>query len=140
MSSTFLIQNGDAVVGANGQPQTVSGNAKANQDTKEMLSIKLQQSGFGAGIVDIVGSDFQSDNGMGANIEYTIRDRLSSAVSRFIALQQSSMSNRTLDELIARILNLQVFRSNTDPTLFFWRVDLQTFNGETLTLSGKVVS
>jgi hypothetical protein len=138
VSETFLIVNGDVVM-ANGRPTMLSdGRKKVRQDLGEMLSINTQPDGMGAGIISLLGSAEQSNSGSYQNIDFALRDRLTSGTNRFMSLQQKSITNRPTNELIQKIINLETSQSMDDPTTYFWRVDYQTFDGATQTLSGRV--
>jgi hypothetical protein len=137
VSKTFLVQNGDVVFGG-GQAQTISDGPKVRQDILEMLSVNTQPDGFGAGIFQLLGQSFTSDNGTYQNIEFSIRDRLISGTNRFIGLQRQNVTNRPTNELINQVVNVQVSQSQADPTTYFWRIDYQTYAGQTRNLQGRV--
>lgn len=137
MAKTFLISNGDVAYDTAGSPKTIEGKPKTRQDLGEMLAIETQPDGFGAGIANII--DNQSfDDGMDTNVEFMIRERLSDAAQRFISLQRRSVSNRSAAEIVARVVNLDVGRSETDPRMYRWRIDFQTQDNLYSTLRGKI--
>jgi hypothetical protein len=140
VSKTFLVQGGDAVYGSNRQPVTTQNGAKLKQDLAEMLSINIQPDGFGAGIVQVLGLSSQLDNGQTSDIEFILRDRLTSATNRFIGLQKKNVTNRSLDELVKSVTNLQVQQNQNDPTMFFWRADWYTFAGTFQSLKGRILA
>jgi hypothetical protein len=105
-----------------------------------MLSVNIQPDGFGAGIFQTIGSSYEDPGSNYQNIEYTLRDKITSGTSRFMALQQKSVTNKPSTELLSSIVNLQVAQSTDDPTTFFWRVDYQTQNGQSQTIAGRVSS
>lgn len=137
MAKTFLILNGDIAYDTAGAPKTVEGKVKTRQDLGEMLAIETQPDGFGAGIANII--DQQSfDDGMDTNLEFMIRERLSDASQRFIALQQRSLSNRVPAEIVARVVNVDAGASETDPRVYRWRIDFQTQDNLYSTLRGRI--
>lgn len=137
MAKTFLILNGDIAYDTAGSPKTVEGKTKTRQDLGEMLAIETQPDGFGAGIASII--DKQSfDDGMDTNLEFLIRERLSDASQRFIELQRRSSSNRVPAEIVARVVNIDAGKSETDPRMYRWRIDFQTQDNLYSTLRGKI--
>jgi hypothetical protein len=139
MSKTFLMTNGDVSYGG-GQVKTISDGPKLSQDLLEMLSINTQPDGFGAGIVTLLGQSAQISDGKYQNIEFSVRDRLTSGCNRFVSLQRQNLTNRPTNELISSILNLQVAQSTDDPTTYFWRIDFQTYAGQQQSLQGRATS
>lgn len=137
MAKTFLILNSDVVNDTAGTPKTIEGKPKTRQDLGEMLAIETQSDGFGAGIASII--DKQSfDDGMDTNLEFLIRERLSSAADRFIAMQRRSTSNRVPAEIVARVVNVDAGASDVDPRTYRWRIDFQTQDNLYSTLRGKI--
>jgi hypothetical protein len=137
MASTFLIADGDISYSAAGSPNMVDGKTKTRQDLGEMLAIDTQPDGFGAGIIRIIDLN-DLDDGLNANLELRVRQRLSDAARRFIALQRGSTSNRVPSEIVARVVNLDVGQSQADPRTYRWRIDFQTQDGLYSTLRGKI--
>jgi hypothetical protein len=136
MARTFLVKNGDAVADPGGRPKVVTGGPKAKQDLAEMLAVETQADGFGAGIVGLVGTDAGLDDGMGMNIEFTLRSRIEDGFKRLVGVQQRTLGNRTPADTFARLVNLQASQDRVDPTLYRWRVDAQTVDGQVQTLKG----
>lgn len=137
MAKTFLIVNGDVVKDTSGTPKMIEGKPKTRQDLGEMLAIETQSDGFGAGIASII--DQQAfDDGMDTNLEFMIRQRLTDAAQRFITMQRRSTSNRTPAEIVARVVNLDAGKSDTDPRMYRWRIDFQTQDNLYSTLRGKI--
>lgn len=118
----------------------ISDNKKLRQDLAEMLSISVQPDGFGAGIVDIIGQDFEFDDGLSSNVEFTLHDRLNSAAARFIVLQRQVVANKPITELISRVINIEAQQSDEDPTRYDWRIDFQTIDGQVKFLRGRIVA
>jgi hypothetical protein len=137
VSKTFLIVNGDVVIGPGGL-QMIADGPKVRQDLGEMLSVATQNDGFGAGIVNLVGTTFGSDNGLYQNVESVLRDRLTSASQRFMALQRKNYSNRPTTEIVRSIENIEVAQATDDPTAYFWRIDYLTLDGQARNLQGRV--
>jgi|SRR5579872_922959 len=151
MSQTFLVQNGDVIQTPQGQvailssPTATNGinlpqNQKIRQDLSEGLSVEIQPDGFGAGIVNMVGSNFESDDGSSSNIDFALRDRLTSFANRFIALQKRNVSNRPRNEIIAKVSNIETLQSQDDPTTYFWVIEFVTYDGQIQPLRGRVIT
>jgi hypothetical protein len=138
VSQTFLIQNNDVAYDVGGQARLVSGKAKVRQDLAEMLSIEVQPDGQGAGIVSLAGSDEGLDDGVGSNLDFELRTRIEGGTRRLMASQRQSMANRTADEVLTRITNLEAAQSTADPRVYLWRLDVQTLSGQGATLRGRV--
>lgn len=138
MASTFTIKNGDIVYNASGSIQMVSGKDKTRQDLSEMLAIDTQSDGFGAGLAEVLEHHQDYDDGLDANVEFLIRERLSAASARFIAMQKRSANNRVPSEIIARVVNIDVSRDSTDPRTYRWRIDFQTQDQLYSTLRGRI--
>jgi hypothetical protein len=138
MSKTFLVQNSDIVYSSGRRPQMIADGPKVRQDLLEMLSVNTLPDGFGAGIFQLLGQSPQLSGGDYQNIEFSIRDKLTSGTNRFVSLQKQSVTNRPSTELIASILNLQVAQSTDDPTTYFWRIDWSTYDGQNRSLQGAV--
>lgn len=139
MSRTFKIVNGDCVYDQSGRPTTISDKPKLSQDLAEMLAIETQPNGFGAGIVSLIGTeDGGLHDGLDANMEFAIRDKLEVATNRFIAIQRQNLKNRPTTEQLKGLDFLQVQVSATDPSLFGWQASFSTVDGKFLTKKGTI--
>ena len=137
MSKTFLVSNGDISYDTSGSPKTIVGKAKLRQDLGEMLAVETQADGFGAGIINLVA--YQSnDDGMDSNMPLLLNERLTEASSRFVRMQQQSLTNRTAQETIRNILYIDASVNPTDPTMYVWRIDYETVDGSVRTLNGRL--
>jgi hypothetical protein len=138
MSTTFLIQNGDAVYDVSGRPQTIADNQKVRQDIAEFLSVEVQPSGFGAGIVSLIDTDSGGlSDGANANIDFAIRDYITSGTTRFIGLQRKNLKNRPTNEQISGLDFCTATQSATDPTLYIWQAAFSTLDGAFITKTGS---
>jgi len=138
MSSTFLVQNNDAVYDVSGRPKTIVDHAKVRQDIAEMLSIETQPSGFGSGIISLLGKvDGALSDGVNSNIDFSIRDKIESATTRFIGLQRKNLKNRPFTEQISGLDFFDVRQSSTDPTLYIWKAAFSTVDGNFINRSGS---
>lgn len=137
MSKTFLVSNGDISYDTSGSPKTIVGKVKLRQDLGEMLAVETQADGFGAGIINLVA--YQSnDDGMDSNMPLLLNERLTEASSRFVRMQQQSLTNRTAQETIRNILYIDASVNPTDPTMYVWRIDYETVDGSVRTLNGRL--
>lgn len=137
MSNTLRIIDGDYVLNQSGQPHTLSGADKAVQDLAEMLSVDVTADGFGAGLPTLLGRDEGTDPAA-FSLEFMLRDAIEQGFARLVSLQRQSLTNRTPDELFARIANLQVMRQQGDPRVYRWRLDVLTVSGVAKSLKGRI--
>lgn len=133
MSRTYQIVNGDMHYGGNGGVLTVTGHDKARQDVALSLAASQQPDGYGFGLVDLVGADLEPFMG-----EFELRRRIMDGFDRLKQLQQSSIINRTPDELFVEVVNLAVQRQRTDPRVYRWALDVRTVSGTVKQLKGSV--
>jgi hypothetical protein len=138
LSKTFLIVNSDITYNQSRQPNTVVDGIKIQQDLAEMLSVSIQPNGFGAGIIDEIGDIGTMNAGQFTSFDLDLRNLLTAATARFVALQQSSSNNRATNELIASIVNVQTQKDPSDPTKYRWRIDYQTVNGVYQKVQGAI--
>ena len=133
MTMTFEIANGDVVLDIqNGQPKEVTGNIKTRQDLKEVLSIETKYDGFGAGLVDIVGTLMPLG---GFSLRAEITRRIRGTISVMQSLQNEFQRRyRTDDEIIYGLAKVQVVAVR-DNTGALSRTDT-SFTVEVLTLEG----
>jgi len=134
MSRTFKITGGDAVLGPNGGPTTVSGHDKARQDIALALLSPVQPNGFGFGLPEIMNRESGGEIG----IEFALRQAITDGFNRLRSLQQSSLGNRTPDELFVDISNLMVQRQRSDIRVYRWALDVRTISGVLKQLKGNL--
>lgn len=135
MALTFFIKGGDWVVdAATGRPLTASGTAKARQDFGELLGIETQTNGFGAGIIDLVGSVPHSPD----VIAFTVMERISAAVDRWIGLQRRLRAVLAKNETVAKLVFNQARVDDTDPTAVIFRAAILTKAGEEVARGGTI--
>ena len=137
MALSIYVQHGDWVVDdATGRPLTISGLAKARQDFGEMLSIETQKSGFGASIIDLVGQ-------VPANpysVSFTITERISSAVERWMGLQRRLRASLAKNETVAKLSFNQARVDDTNPTNVIFRAAILTKSGEEIARGGTITT
>ena len=129
MTMTFEIANGDVVLAPqNGQPKEVTGKIKTRQDLKEVLSIETKYDGFGAGLIDIVGTLMPLGG-------FSLRAEIRGTIAVMQSLQNEfQRSYRTDDEIIYGLASLQVVAVR-DKTGALSKTDT-SFTVEILTLEG----
>jgi hypothetical protein len=134
MSKTFLIRNGDVVMSsASGQPIEIADNAKLKQDLQENFTIAKRPSGFGAGLEELVG--FAPDNELEFKVD--IFEALEESIEAMKSLQQEFNFNaRPNDELISSVGYLNVDLLAGSKTDYLIRIDVNTVDGDTITLGG----
>lgn len=134
MSKTFLIRNGDVVMSsASGQPIEIADGDKLRQDLQENFTIEKRPSGFGAGLEDLVG--FAPDNELEFKVD--IFDALNDSIESMKSLQQEFNFNaRPTNELISSIGYLNVSLLRNSKTDYLIRIDVNTVDGDTITLGG----
>jgi hypothetical protein len=137
MSQTFKFRNQDVVLDAAGALEMVADYDKLRQDLSELFSIGITNNGFGAGLIDLVGASDSFDDGYASNVEFTLRDRIESAISRFQVLQKRNLNNMPPAEQVVGLSDLNVQQDPTNPTTYRWKVVLRTLAGE-VTRSGKL--
>jgi len=132
MTQTFLIQNGDVVIGATGQPTMVADGVKLRQDVQENLSISVQSTGFGAGLDDLVGI-----LGDEFSLRAKVAQRVRTSIGAMLLLQnQYHRAQRPLTERIARIGQILVSSVGGKKSTFLFKVDVMSAAGLTASTTG----
>ena len=135
MATTFKIKNGDWVEDrASGQALTVTGLNKTKQDFNELLSIEMQTNGFGASIVELVGS--VPDNPL--SVSFDLMRRISDAVTRWIGLQRRQKAILSDDEVVTRLSFNQAKVDENDPTTVIFRSTILVRSGDEISKGGKL--
>jgi len=139
LSTTFLVTNGDVVINPSGRPTLIQDAQKVRQDLAEMILIETQPNGFGASLISIIGHESGDiHDGISANIEFLIRDRITDATSRFINLQRNNLTIRPLSEQLIGLNALEVAPSASSPTKYIWMAAWETALHKFVTHKGKV--
>jgi hypothetical protein len=130
MSITLKIHDGDVVISAaSGRPATISDRQKLKQDIREFFTVNVQPNGFGSGLDELVGIMLSDPTAM-VSIAY---QNISEGLLRFAALQRDNGDIIRPDtELIQSFNNLRVEADNTDPTKFYFTVNIITRSGESM--------
>lgn len=128
MSMTLKVVDGDVLVSSSsGRPITIKDNAKLKQDIKEFFEVYVLPNGFGAGIEELVGI-VQFDRSAFVTVA---QQNIAEGLRRFIALQGENASiPRPNSELVYSFNNLIVESDTTDPTKFYFTVNILTKAGE----------
>jgi len=135
MALSLFIKNGDWVVDdATGRPLTISGLAKTRQDFSELLSIETQANGFGASIVSLVGSVPDSPE----MVAFSVMERISAAVDRWIGIQRRIRAVLAKNETVARLAFNQARIDDSDPTTVIFRAAITTKAGEEIARGGSI--
>jgi hypothetical protein len=136
MAKTFKVYNGDIVTNAaTGRFTLVSGASKVSQDLNEFFTIEVLSNGFGAGIEQMIGVVESSVEMFTSLTARQILDGLST----FIRLIRSSPQiNRTPEEQIISVSNIQVSASPSDPSTFFFSVNVITAAGTSSTVKSSI--
>jgi len=135
MAKTFLIKDGDWVVDqATGRPIMIDGKSKTRQDLGEILSIEVQDNGWGAGILDLIGEVPDSP----ASVAFTVMERVRDAVNRWMGLQRRQRAALTSDEVIVDLSYNQAVVDVTDPTKVVFRVGVTTRTGAEIARGGTI--
>lgn len=135
MALTLYVQKGDWVVDeATGRPLTVSGLAKTRQDLGELLSIDTQSNGFGASIVDLIGTVPDAPEA----VAFSVMERISAAVSRWMGLQRRARTALAKNETVAKLAFNQARVDDSDPTSVLFRVAITTRSGEEVARGGSI--
>lgn len=139
MTTTFKIVDGDVVLDRrSGRPVLLADKEKLRQDIGEALSVETQPSGFGAGLIEIVGSTMTA-----FALQAEIGRRAQSAIRAMQILQQQRHWDQRPDD--ERILGIAQISSNrvTDQktgdlskTDFVFKVDVVTVAGSTVSITG----
>lgn len=128
---TFLIQNGDIVIGASGQPTMVEARAKLRQDVQENLSIDTQTDGFGAdldGLIGILGDEF--------SLRAEVARRVRSSIGAMIELQNRfHRAQRVAEERISRVKQILVTPVAGKKTTFLFKVDVVSVAGDSTSVT-----
>jgi hypothetical protein len=137
MSQTFQIFKGDIITSSsNGRPILTQDAQKLRQDVQEFFTVDVQPNGWGAGIEQLVGIVELSTDVFVSIADKQMRDGL----DVFKALQNSELRiPRSLSERILSITGLQVDVSPTDPTTFFFRVNINTEGGPQIPLVQPII-
>jgi len=137
MSTTLKIHDGDVVISsASGRPLTVSDRSKLKQDIREFFTVNIQPNGFGAGLDELVGIMISDPTAM-VSIAY---QNVSEGLSRFAALQRENGDIIRPDiELIQSFNGLRVEADTTDPTKFYFSVNIITRSGESMPYSQLIL-
>jgi len=137
MALTIYMKNGDWVLDdSTGRPLTVSGLAKAKQDFRELLSIETQANGFGAGIIALVGAVPDHPD----VTAFTIMERISTAVDRWMGLQKRLRATLAKNETVAKLVFNQARVDDADPTSVIFRAAIRTVAGEEIANGGTITS
>jgi hypothetical protein len=123
---TLKFDRGDLVLN-NGRFEYIEGKDKLGQFVGELLLISKLENGFGAGIVDALGS---IDSGL---IEVMIRD----SIKEFARLQRNSFlySKMSKAELVERVRRLDVYMNKGNVAL---ELEVENQEGTTMEIFGLV--
>lgn len=128
---TFLIQNGDIVIGASGQPTMVNASAKLRQDVQENLSIETQRDGFGAGLdglIGVLGDEF--------SLRAEVARRVRASIGVMIELQNRfHRAQRVTMERISRVKQILVTPVAGKKTTFLFKVDVVSIAGDSVAVT-----
>lgn len=126
MAKTFMVQNGDVVIDqATGRPIMVTERDKTRQDLGELLAIEIQDNGFGAGIIGLVGDVPRNPY----DLAFRIMSAVTSAVNRWIVLLREQRANRSDEEIVTRTSFNQAKVDEETRTKVNFRVDVETRAG-----------
>jgi hypothetical protein len=105
----------------------VSEAAKLDQDINEFFEVNTLPNGFGAGIERLIGLVSLSEDMFVTMTERQIREGL----QQFIYLQQSNLAiPRSAKEKIVKVTSILIQRNPLDPTMFYFRVNFVTQDGQ----------
>jgi hypothetical protein len=133
MATTIKIENGDIVISSvSGRPVVISGSNKIRQELYEFFSINIQYNGFGSGLEQLIGLTTVDSNVIASLADRQIRD----GIADFIAIQKADvLTNRTPDEIIVGITQVQVQQDRQDPTKYSFFVNVLTQSGTAIPIN-----
>lgn len=135
MAETFKIVDGDWVVDeSTGRFHMVSRREKTRQDLGEILSIEVQDNGWGAGVSAVVGEVPVSP----AAATFAIMKRIRDAVARWMGLQSQMRAILEDDELVTRLTHNQASIDSSDPTQINFRAAVNTLSGDEISRGGSI--
>ncbi len=138
MSISLKVTSGDVTINAtNGRPSTISDSAKLRQDITEFFTVDIQPSGFGSGIEQLIGVVELSPGMFVSLVDRQIRD----GFEVFKALQNSDLRIvRSADEKLLAVTYLTVDQNPSDPTSYYYRVNLVTEKGTQIPLFNPITT
>lgn len=135
MAETFRISSGDLVLDeSTGRMLTVSGREKTRQDFGEMLSIEVQDNGWGSDVPSVVGTVPVSP----VAATFSVMKRIKDAVARWIGLQRQLRAILEQDELITRLVYNQAVVNPNDPTQIDFVASVNTADGDEVRRGGQI--
>lgn len=138
MSSTMLITENDVLISsATGKPVLVRDSSKLSQDINEFFTVEVQPSGFGAGINELIGL-VEADS---TAFTVTVYQNIYGGMTQFISLQNKDRRiPRSNVEAIASFNNVQVEADPTDPTKFYFTINVITKSGQAMQVDKTFVA
>lgn len=109
----------------------LEGIPKTRQDAEIVLSTNVRPTtGLGAGIDELIGKTGYDDTSayMRIPIAFDLQNRVSGALNMLMDTQRRYLfSARSREELIYEFSPVQVWKHPTNPTIYNWRVGIQTY-------------
>lgn len=109
----------------------LQGIKKTTQDAEIVLTTNVRPTtGLGAGIDELIGKVGYDDTSalMRIPISFDLQNRISGALNALISAQRRYLFHaRSREELIFEFSPVQVWKHPTNPTIYNWKVGIQTY-------------